>query len=450
MLKRNVRIIEVALYCFCISYKAFSQSGPALPVPEFFGIYAVTDGRLVKLDGKEVRTERTAQVRMGQRQSVGGVLNGAPVASSQIVNVPVFSPDVKVIVFIQSGGMISPLQVAEPLRVEPLAFVRNLSVDTGPPNNARRNGPENGWEYGNAPELLGLATGDHPESLELLKKPFPGQNDMVVAGFADKLQPGVYRFTLQSGSGLPGLNDASYFTFAVEPIAQAEASKCVDASVTYAMMVSNVKYRPCGAGVRPPSSGEPGTPAAAAGCANFQTCMSAGHSAMRSSSWQEALGAYQAAAPKMPQSGVPWLYIGKAYLGLGRNDDFHAAWDKALQLAHSLSIDACHERALQPCERGILLLSPTEVSFTVLAGRQKIFAAAPTEVAVQRQTTHAAQGHVSLTLEVNRKKYQLDFLPAGIQCETNVFVSCQADGQAQQAAIGNYVSLTLPKLSSSQ
>jgi hypothetical protein len=104
-----------------------------IPVPEYFGIYAISDGQLIKLDAKEIRASKNVSVRMGQRQAVSGVLNGAPVATSQSASVPVFSPDLKIVVYLQSGGMLSPLQMAEPLRIEPLVFVRNLSVDTGFP-----------------------------------------------------------------------------------------------------------------------------------------------------------------------------------------------------------------------------------------------------------------------------------------------------------------------------
>jgi hypothetical protein len=447
----NVGLIGVIVCALLVPSLAKSQSEGILPVPEFYGIYAATNGHLVKLDGKEVRSDRTASVRMGQRQAVSGILNGAPVATSQSASVPVFSADVKIIVYSQSGGITSPLQVAEPLRVEPLVFIRNVFVDTGFPSNVRRTGPENGWEYGNAPELLGLATGDHPEALELLKKPFPGHNDMIIAGFAEKLAPGVYRFTLEPGSGLPGLNDAHYFTFAVEPVADAEsAAKCADASVSYAMAVSNVKWRPCGPSARPRPAD--GTTAAAhpASCDDYQACMKAGNSALASSNWQDALDAYLAAVPKQPLLGEPWVNMGRAYLALGSNDQLTAAWDQVLRLRQDLGIFACHEKVLQPCELGVLYLGAKEISFMVLASRQKIFAGTPTEVSVKKQTNRASQGHVSLTLESNGKTYQLDFVPDGGQCEFGNFLSCQGNGPSQQTVVGNYVSATIPKLASGQ
>lgn len=431
----------------------------SLPVPEYFGIYAVSDGRLIKIDGKEVRGDKTVSVRMGQRQAVGGVLSGAPVASSQAVNVPVFSADLKIIVFLQGGGMISPLQMAEPLRIEPLVFVRKVSVDTGFPNNVRRSGPENGWEYGNAPELLGLATGDHPEALELLKKPFPGQKDMVLAGFAEKLQSGVYRFTLQPGDAL--LGGGMYFTFAIEPIAQAEASKCVDASITYAMMVSNVKYRACspqtrsgtpdGSGGTSAAGSSPGGTARVSECSDYRNCFSAAMTAYKAKDWPSATEAFEAAAKQRPTSGEPWVWLGRVYLRDDRIDNvskaLSTAWDKALSLGATIMIGACHEKTMKPCERGDLALNAKSISF-LARGTEEVFAAPPSEITPGRILDNSSAAHIAYNLKVAGKRYAIDFIPLGVACEFNMMVQCPPDGIAEQLTLANYVFQTLPKLAS--
>jgi len=241
--KRNAVLTGTFLLYVVAPHTACSQPDSGIPAPEYFGIYASSNGHLIKVDGREIRADKNVVIRLGQRQSVGGIINGAPVAASQPVTVPVFAPDMKIVVYAETGGLMSPLQAAEPLRIVPLVFVRNVSVDTGMPNNIRRSGPENGWEFGTTPDMLGIATGDHPEALELLKKPFPQHPGIIIAGFADKLPPGVYRFILQPGSGIPIMNDSSFFTFAVEPLAEAESAKCVDVAVAYAMMIANTKYR---------------------------------------------------------------------------------------------------------------------------------------------------------------------------------------------------------------
>lgn len=438
-LARSAPVIGTILCCFLTPHMARCQSDAGLPVPEFYGIYAVSNGRLVKLEGKEVRTDRTASVRMGQRQAVGGVLNGAPVASSQTVNLPVFAADLKIIVFSQSGGMVSPLQVAEPLRIEPLVFIRNLSVDTGFPNNVRRSGPENGWEYGNAPELLGLATGDHPEALELLKKPFPGQKDMIIAGFAEKLSPGVYRFTLEPGEDLPGMGGGRYFTFAVEPIAEAENSKCADASVTYAMMVSNAKYRPC-----PAATARAALENSEAGstCSTEATCMRTGDDALRKSAWGTSLAAYRKAA-ELSKDGTPWFYVGRVEL-LVSPADVASAWDKALSSGASLPIPICRGSILKGCDSGTLTLSPKTISLWF--GRKEEFTVALGDVASVKITEHKLESFASIDIQVGGKKYSLDPIPLGVQCNWGAHATCGEDGMEQQRAVAGYVARTISKL----
>ena len=122
---RQTVSVAVVLCCLIAPNIARCQSQASIPVPEYFGIYAASDGRLIKLDGKEVRADKNVSVRMGQRQAVSGVLNGAPVASSQSAGVPVLSPDLKIVVYLQTVGMFSPLQAAETLHIEPLDLVRN-------------------------------------------------------------------------------------------------------------------------------------------------------------------------------------------------------------------------------------------------------------------------------------------------------------------------------------
>ena len=90
MLNCKVGLISAVVCCFLVPSTARGQSSGSIPVPEYFGIYAATDGKLIKLDGKEIHSDRNVSVRMGQRQAVSGVLSGAPVASSQPANVPVF------------------------------------------------------------------------------------------------------------------------------------------------------------------------------------------------------------------------------------------------------------------------------------------------------------------------------------------------------------------------
>ncbi len=233
----NIERKVFSFFCWLVICVGASQRSMAepLPIPEYFGTYAVVDGKLLKLDGQELNAERTAIVRMGQRNGIGNVVKHEPAAmppkSVRIIELPA---DLKIVVFAQSGGLQSPLDIAKSLHLEPLVFVRTLTIDAGWPTSIKRSDPENGWDTGDAVELLVLAGGGERE-LEFLFKPMPGQKDMVVAGLAEKLKPGVYHLTLGGGG----------FFFAVQPVAEGESGKCVDALMTYAMMTADTKYTPC-------------------------------------------------------------------------------------------------------------------------------------------------------------------------------------------------------------
>jgi len=221
----------------------FCQSKDNIPIPEYFGIYAVVEGHLIKLDAQQVRADKNLTVRLGQRNGVGNILQGQPVASSTNAQVPEFASDLKIVVFSQTGGMQSPLDTAKSLHLERLVFVRNLTVGTGFPNNVRRTGAENGWESGDAPELLGLASGDRAKVLEFLIKPLQGHQDMVVAVLPEKLSPGLYRIRVGEANPFSG---GGGLVFAVSPVSDGVTANCVDATVTYSFNISNSKYTPCG------------------------------------------------------------------------------------------------------------------------------------------------------------------------------------------------------------
>jgi len=54
--------------------------------------------------------------------------------------------------------------------------------------------------------------------------------------------------------------------------------------------------------------------------------------------------------------------------------------------------------------------------------------------------------HVSFGLRVDGRNYNFDFLPFGVACQTQLFVQCPQQGIAQQLAVANYFSTTIPKL----
>lgn len=428
-----------------------------IPVPEYFGIYAVSDAHLIKLDAQQVHADKSVGVPLGQRNGVGDILQGRPVATSVETQVPEFASDLQIIVFSQAGGVQTPLDIAQSLHLERFLFVRTLRVDTGFPQNVRRSGAENRWEAGDAPELLGASMGDHAKPLEFLVKPFPSHQDMVVAVLPDKLSPGVYRLRVGEAdplTGKPGL------IFAVPPVKDGEAASCVDAAVSYLMGLSKNAFTPCVASSQGPLANAPQTAAAGSPatspapdasevspCGNYAGCFSSGLNAYKSSDWQGAVTGFQSAASQRPDARDPWIWLGRAYLRNRQNKQASDAWDKALSLGADLTIGVCHERTMQPCERGDLSLSVKSVSF-LASGSLAVFAAAPSDVIPKGVFNNVRAHHVSFGLEAEGRKYSFDFLPLGVTCQIQLLVQCPDSGTAQQVAVANYVVEVLPKLAS--
>jgi hypothetical protein len=229
-----------------------SSSGQTIPVPEYYGIYVVVDGSLVKLDAKVFHAEKYTTVQFGQRNSVANIVNGQPAAVQPAnVQIPVFPADLKIVIFTESSGGESPLDIAKSLHLVPLVYVKNLAVDTGFPSNIKRTGAENGWDDGDPAELVMSNISDRVQELEFLIKPLQGQKGMVIAGLAEKLSPGVYR--LKMGENDPIQESMASWTggsnkglaFAVEPVSRGEAEKCVNESLSYMMSMSKTAYASC-------------------------------------------------------------------------------------------------------------------------------------------------------------------------------------------------------------
>jgi hypothetical protein len=437
---------------------ASPRSNATIPVPEDYGIYAVVDGHLIKLDSQQIRANETVAVKLGQRNGVGNILQGQSVAGSTVAQLPEFAPDLKVLVFSEASGLVSPLSIAESLSLEPLVFVRYVTVDTGFPSHVRRSGVEEGWDSGQPPELLVTATGQRPEPLEFLFKPMPGHNDMVIATPSRALKPGVYRLGARGANPFPG---AGGILFAIPPISNAQAAGCVDVAITYlAITLSDSKYTPCSgasaspepaaANVPPPfgsAGARLGAAPAPASCGDYQGCLRAGINAFRYSNLPAAVSDFQAASNLNATTGDPWLWLGRTYLRTGENQNFTLAWDKALSLGGTVIIGACHERAFRPCQRGGLSLSAKAVSF-LANGSQAVFAVPPAEVAGKGVFNNPDTAHVSFGLRAENRNFNFDFLPLGVACGVQLFVQCPAEGVSQQLAVANYVEQTIPKLAS--
>jgi len=406
------------------------QTKSNTPLPEFYGTYAISNGKLVSVDSKSPQQIAVAAAKVGQHGDTYKICDsGAAVVPSpaRVINIADFAGNVEFVVFFQTSGEASAMRVAQGLRVGELGFVRNTNVNCG---TGIKTGDEGGWET-------------VTRHVELRVKPVPGQQEMVIAVPSAPLEPGVY--VLSGIHSSQSMFDQEYW-FAVSPLAEAEKTKCIDLTVQfnrYQLMNGGVlgqSFKPCGAAA---DIGTPSSNNSSAACADFDSCMRGGHEAFRASDWSTAISDFQTASAKSPSRGEPWVWIGNAYLATGRTDDLPGAWDKALALGSPLSIGVCHERSFRPCELGSLTLDAKSVAFTTNGG-QAIFSAPPSEMHPAGRVTETQT--VRFTVRNGRKNYGLNFVPFGVDCQTQLLVACPEAGVAQQSAVADYVLGSFSKL----
>jgi murein DD-endopeptidase MepM/ murein hydrolase activator NlpD len=429
-----------------------AQAQEQIPLPEYYGIYAVMEGELIKLDSNEVKVKRTIPVRVGWRSAVGNILNGEAVAGSRERHMPEFSPGLKIIVY-QQTGMVSPMDVADSLQLEEFVFVRNVSVDTGWPNNVRRSGAENGWEAGDAPELLGMTRGDRAKALEFLVKPVPGQQEMVLGVLRGPLRPGVYRLSVGPRDPLLG---GGGFMFAIPPVSEGETLKCVDAQVKYAMMMSDVKFMHCAAttGSSTPGGASVGsslpTPTAPSGtrvsCSDYNSCLNSSVVAFQSGRWDESLSYSEEASRLAPERGEAYVMMAGAYFERGDYNKFYEMADKGLSLGSVATAKICRDR-FGVCEQGTLLLSRQEVALTNTR-QQKVFSAPPSQVTSRPATLYSLASAAYSWLTVAGKNYRLYLIPEAVQCQIDLVPICPEPGFTQQKVFANYVHHAIQRLAS--
>lgn len=431
-----------ALMCLCVVSTSFSQSKDNLPLPEYYGTYAVAGQKLLSVDSSSTPKVSTSPVRIGARASAYQACQGAAVvAGVSPVSVVELPSDVHFIVFFQPSGELSPMVVAQHLELQPVDYVRSVQVTDCVQGSPLRQGTENAWDFLAGP-------------VEMRFKPIPGQQEMVVAAPASDLAPGVY---MLSGGALK-----RNFLFAIPPLADAEKSSCIDLSIRYSLYdlthggaISETPI-PCAGGGEPsgtPTTTEPATMygvassrAAPSACSDEDSCVRSGNHALGSSAWDQALADFQNAAKSRPTSGLPWFGVGNTYLAMKHYQDAAAAWDKALSLHFPLPFSACRERGIQQCELGELSVGPKSVSFR--ARGQTVLDAPLSQITVIGTNNHRYQGYISFGLVVEGKTYNFDFIPFGITVSLLAHIQCPPNGMEQQIKIGDYLSQTIPKLAS--
>jgi tetratricopeptide (TPR) repeat protein len=193
----------------------------------------------------------------------------------------------------------------------------------------------------------------------------------------------------------------------------------------------------------------PAAPVADGGpdCGDYSSCLKAGITAFQAGQWDQALAYFQKAASLQPGNPVIWGNIAAVFIGTGQYQLATEAADKALSVGGPLTIVACHERALQPCEPGILSLGPKEISFTNANG-QRLFAAPPGQVAAKGAFNAPGQWHAYFRVQVGGKNYNFDPNTVGVSCQLGYYFQCPEQGIEQQWMIANYVTQVIQRLAS--
>jgi len=222
------------------------------------------------------------------------------------------------------------------------------------------------------------------------------------------------------------------------------------AGVSDAILQAMVEaMKPPAQAAEPAAAPAPAAPAANYGpnCGDYPSCLNAGLAAFQSGQWDAALAFFSKASSLQPGNPVIWGDIAAVFIGLGQYQHATEAADKALSVGGPLTIVACHERALQPCEPGIFSLGFREISFTTANG-QRLFASPPGQVAAKGAFNAAGQYHAYFRVQVGGKNYNFDPNTVGVQCELGYYFQCPDQGIEQQWVIANYVTQTIPRLAS--
>jgi hypothetical protein len=427
-------------------------------VPEFFGIYAVVDGKTASL--------------IGGKGSFKPAETSLPLYDFQSLS----TQDQKVLIL--AGGdlrfQVFDAAVADAsanLTVYKIPFGRNLI--TRPDSLQQAYGMLNqaSGRPGPQPKVSPLQkyvlARIDTQKISLLQKPVSGQPQMVQLVPETDFEPGLYAaFAVRSKDGEKTI---VWQLFEWKGSAgSTEKQFCIDLAITGGfggMMersdaqmtdphdLGSGQYSTCaasdatGSGTAPAASAaNPAPPPVSvkATCADFDGCVKEGNTAFSSDAWPAALADFQAAAKFRPAAGETWVKVGIAGLAVGRYEELAPAWDSALKLGQTIAVGVCEKQGLHPCQDTVLSLSPAEVSLAAVGG-QKLFSVSPAEVKVKNAGSNGVVA--MLTFEVSGKKFELQYIPRNVLCTKPSLLTCPG-GVDQEAAVSKYIADTVPKLAS--
>lgn len=460
----NHRIAGIPL-CLAVFFLFISSAcmGQTAPVPEFFGIYATTDGKLIPLSGGR------GSFTPPQQNLNFFDWNDMNAQPRKVLSLE--GSDLRFTVFDAAVA-----DASANIELYKLPFARNVL----PQQDA----------LGQVGGLLGQISGQpQPKSapvsmqkyviaktdalkIELLQKPIPGQPQMIQLVPEAPLEPGMYSIFAQRSQGGQQVIVTVPFEWNSSS-AGAAKPYCVDLAITggyggsmenhdarleHPYYLAKQKYVECGAATSSTSASTFDTTpsnvnsggAVSAACNGYADCFKAGIKSYEAANPAEAMADFHAASQADPTQGQAWYWQGVVMLKghqINQVEQLARVWDKALSLGSTVAISACHERGIQACERGDLMLSPKFVSFS--RGSAQIFNVPPQQIEPGKIQNNAAFAHAWYSFKIAGKNNAFDFIPSTWQtCRFDLMVQCPQSGYAEQLILTQYVAQTLPKLAS--
>lgn len=429
-----------------------APSSQQAPLPEFYGIYAVDQGKVGSLFGGRAA---------GSFQTRHIDLFSFKTGTSTDATAFVFSPKVRFLVFDQQSGV-----VANTLHLYILPYGRNLRL--GNPDLQIMGGGKSQIHQLNKPVSARVEV----FRVQLASRPVSGQLQMVEVVPQGDLPDGVYLFYAQTEKGFQ--REFEYVRFVVGSLDGRQPSNCIDISFNFGgfggviekndyymshgpveiLEITREHYSLCehsspGSGTPPDSGSAPGAtpPTTSVSCPDYDSCLETSVTSFRARRWDESLEYSQEASRLAPERGEPWLMIASAHFEKGMYNESWAELDRALALGATIQATVCRERFAGCSERATFRISSQEVSL-VDRWDKTVFAVPPSGITSQGAQLYYRKTAAWLQLRVSGKKYNFYYIPEAVECTYEFVPECPEPGFTQQKVFANYVHHAIQAISS--
>jgi hypothetical protein len=330
-------------------------------IPEFFGFYALENGKTVSIhEGQGSISPKAEPV------DLYSLANNSTVRLS----IPQLSTGTRFILFYANAG-----EMVKDMTLHRLPLLRNF-VETPDPQDqamATLTGRTLGPRVVASPNQPFLSRVPDLE-LRILSKPVPNQAQMIEMASSPQLTPGLYVLDYDKG---PHGNDGWFVVFAIRATAEAENSYCLDLALQGGM-----------------------------GAQYFRANSSLGDTVplLRQGQYQQCVGGQTAVASPPVTASPPSVSPAMRT----------AEWDRELSLRHELTLPACQDHGFVVCTHGTLVLGATSIKF--IAENNVVLETPLSDV---RMTEVKGRGQkCAVGIEVKSKKYKFFLLTPAAQCDT--------------------------------